>query len=346
MYWDKFEKANYFLEAIIDTADRSIDDRTIRSIFGGCVSDGGQWNMFVNIVRKYGLVPKVAMQENASSGNTGPMNGALTSRLRYAAKELRDMFAAGASLTELRAFKLEVLKDMHTILRMHLGNPPSKFNWQWKDEKKKVHTETNMTPKEFVKKYVTIPYEEYVCLVHDPRPSNPYFRTYTVEYLGNVAEGGIVKYLNIPIDMMKKIAFNTIKGGEPVWFGCDCGQQFHRDMSIWDDEMYNPENFYGMKTRFRDKAERLLYKLTAMNHAMLFTGVHIKNGKPVKWRVENSWGTKGAGGGFYTMMDSWFDEHMFEIAARKSTLPKKLQDALKLPPIVLPAWDPMGSLAD
>ena len=348
MYWDKFEKANYFLEAIIETADREIDDRTVRSIFGGCVSDGGQWNMFANIVRKYGLIPKAAMPETSSSSGTGGMNHALTSRLRVGAKQLRDLHAGGASLGELRQVKLEILKDVHKVLRTHLGNPPTKFDWQWKPatkKKKKICRETNMTPKAFAKKYVSIPVDEYVCLVHDPRKTSPVGRTFTVEYLGNMVGGGLVIYLNVDIGLMKKITFKTIMGGEPVWFGCDCGKQMHRDMSVWDKDMFNHEILYGFPMELPSKEDRLLYGVTAMNHAMLFTGVDVRNRKPTKWRVENSWGSKGADNGFYLMNDSWFDEHMFEIATRKSALPLKLQKALDKPPIVLPAWDPMGSLA-
>jgi len=345
MYWDKFEKANYFLEAIIETAGRDIDDRTVATIFGNCVSDGGQWNMFVNIVRKYGLVPKTAMPETKSSSGTGDMNRALTGRLRIGAKQLRDLFAGGARIKELRAVKNEILGDVHTVLRMHLGNPPAKFAWQWKDKKKTLRRERNMTPQKFAKKYVTIPLEEYVCLVHDPRETSPAGRTFTVEYLGNVVGGGLVIYLNIDIELMKKIALKTVLRGEPVWFGCDCGKQMHGEMAVWDTDMFDYEGFYGFPMTLESKADRLLYRTSAMNHAMLFTGVDVEKGKPKKWRVENSWGDKGEGKGFYLMNDSWFNEHMFEIAARKSDLPVKLQRALDRPPIVLPAWDPMGSLA-
>ena len=345
MYWDKFEKANYFLEAIIETAGLDIDDRTVATIFGNCVSDGGQWNMFVNVVRKYGLVPKTAMPETKGSSGTSVLNGPLVGRLRLAARQLRKMNAAGASLKELRTVKLEVLKDVHMFLRIHLGTPPSKFDWKWKDNKGKLHHEPNMTPQKFFRKYVTLPLDDYVCLVHDPRKTSPYNRTFTVKHLGNVVDGGIVKYLNIDIDLMKKITMKTILGGEPVWFGCDCGKMMHRDMSVWDKNMFDYETFYGTTTDIEDKADRLLYKTSAMNHAMLFTGVDVVKGKPRKWRVENSWGDKGQGKGFYLMNDSWFNDYMFEIAARKSSLPVALQKAYEKPPIVLPPWDPMGSLA-
>ena len=346
MFWDKLEKANYFLEAIIGTAEKDIDDRTVVTILENCVADGGQWNMFVNIALKYGLVPKAAMPETLSSSATGAMNGALVGRLRVGAFELRGLHAAGRPVEDLRAAKQKIMGDVFTILRLHMGNPPKEFDWQWTDDKKKFHREKGLTPRSFTKKYVTLPLRDYVALVHDPRKTSPVGRTFTVEYLGNVVEGGIVTYLNVDIATMKQIAIKTLKSGEAVWFGCDCSKMLHRDLSVWDARMFDFETLYGAPLELASKEDRLLYKRTSMNHAMLFTGVDEEHGKPKKWRVENSWGDKGEGKGLYVMNDSWFDQHMFEIAARKSALPAKLRAALDQAPIILPAWDPMGSLAD
>jgi bleomycin hydrolase len=346
MFWDKLEKANYFLEAMIETADRDIDDRTVVTIIDNCVNDGGQWNMFVNIALKYGLVPKAAMPETLSSSATGSMNFALVGRLRVGAKALRDLTRSSHPALDIRKAKEKTLADVYAILRVHLGNPPERFDWQWTDDKKKFHRKKGMTPKSFYKEYVTLPLQDYVCLVHDPRRSSPVGKTFTVEYLGNVVGGGIVTYLNVDIATMKEIAMKTLRAGEPVWFGCDCSKMMHRDLSVWDARMFDFENLYGAPLELPSKEDRLLFKRTAMNHAMLFTGVDEEKGKPKKWRVENSWGEKGEGKGFYVMNDSWFDEHMFEIAARKSRLPALLRAALDQAPIVLPAWDPMGSLAE
>jgi bleomycin hydrolase len=346
MFWDKLEKANYFLESIIDTAERPVDDRTVATILGNCVSDGGQWNMFVNVALKYGLVPKAAMPETLSSSATGSMNGALVGRLRVGARRLRELAASYVPAGDLKTAKQAIMADVYTILRLHMGNPPTVFDWQWTDDKKKFHREKGLTPKAFVKKYVANKLEDYVCLVHDPRATSPVGRTFTVEYLGNVVEGGRVIYLNVDIATMKDIAIRSMKSGEPVWFGCDCSKMMHREMSVWDAKMFDPAGLYGTALELESKEDRLLYRGTAMNHAMLFTGVDLEDGKPRKWRVENSWGEKGDGKGFYVMNDNWFDEHMFEIAARRSLLPARLRAALDQEPIVLPAWDPMGSLAE
>jgi bleomycin hydrolase len=237
-----------------------------------------------------------------------------------------------------------MVKVIHRILSIHLGTPPKRFDWQWRDKKKKFHRDANMTPQRFAAKYVTGGFDDYVCLVHDPRKTSPTGRVFTVKYLGNVVGGEIVKYLNIEMDLMKRIAVRTLRDGQPVWFGCDVGKQMDRDTGLWDADLLDYERIYDTDFTL-DKAARLEYGAACMTHAMLFTGVDLVGGKPRRWRVENSWGDKGGKKGWYVMNDSWFDEHMFEIAARVKYLPLKLREALKRKPIVLPPWDPMGSLA-
>jgi bleomycin hydrolase len=345
LFWDKFERANYFLESIIETAAQPADDRVVAFLLSHPLDDGGQWNMFVNIVRKYGLVPKAVMPETESSSSTWRMNSLLVHKLREGAKTLRELRARGASLKETRAAKHQILKVVHRILSIHLGTPPTKFVWQWNDKHRKFHRDGEMTPQQFARKYVTLPIDEYVYLVHDPRPTSPINRTFTVQYLGNVVGGDPVLSLSVEIGLMKELTMRSIMKGEPVWMGCDVGKMMRRDLGLWDRNLFDYEAVYD--TAFTmNKASRLVYHQACLTHAMLFTGVDVVNNRPRRWRVENSWGEEKTGRkGFFVMNDSWFDEHMFEVVIRKSALPKALQKALKLPPIVLPPWDPMGALA-
>ncbi|MFN8511243.1 MAG: C1 family peptidase [Thermomicrobiales bacterium] len=344
MFWDKLERANYFFEAIIETAERPVSDRTVGFLLDSPVEDGGQWNMFVNLVKKHGVVPKALMPETHSSSNTRTMNGLLRTKLREGAKTLRDAQAAGATLSALRATKDDLMRVIHRMLCVHLGTPPVRFTWQWQDKDKEFHRDEEMTPQEFAAKYITVPIDDYVCLVHDPRATSPFGKTFTVEYLGNIVGGAIVKYLNVEIDVMKSIAQRTIMAGEPVWFGCDVGKQMRRDLGLWDKDLFDYGALYGTEFTL-DKAGRLDYHQTLMTHAMLFTGVDVLDGAARRWRVENSWGEENGQKGYFVMNDNWFDEYTFEIAARKEYLPADLQAALDLDPIVLPAWDPMGALA-
>jgi bleomycin hydrolase len=344
LFWDKLERSNYVLEGIIDSADRPVDDRTVAFLLERPLEDGGQWNMFVNLVKKHGLVPKAAMPETESSSNTRRMNSILYYKLREGARTLRDMHGSGADTGELQAAKSGMVAEIYRILCIHLGTPPATVQWQWKDDDGSFHRDEEMTPQEFAAKYVDLPLDDYVCLVHDPRPTSPLGRTFTVENLGNVVGGEIVTYLNIDIDLMKRIAQQTIVGGEPVWFGCDVGKMMRRDLGIWDANMFEYGALYDTEFTL-NKAERLLYHETLMTHAMLFTGVDVVDGSPRRWRVENSWGEENGQKGYFVMNDSWFAEYTFEIAARRDYLPAELQAALDLDPIVLPAWDPMGALA-
>ena len=344
MFWDKMERANFLLESIIETADRPVDDRTVAWLLQRSIEDGGQWDMFVEIVNKHGVVPKTVMPETQSSSNSMRLNSMLNYQMRQGALRIRKLYSAEAGLDEMRREKQEVLKVIYQVLSIHLGTPPAQFDWQWKDKDGEFKREGTMTPLEFADKYVVTPLEEYVSLVHDPRETSPFGKTFTVAYLGNVAGAPPIKYLNVDIQLMKDIAMQMLLDGKPVWMGCDTGKQMHRDLGIWDAELFDYSSVYGADFEM-DKAERLEYHQTRMTHAMMFTGVDVVDGKPRRWRVENSWDDKVGDKGFFMMNDSWFAEYMFEIACPKSYLPSDLQAALEQEPIVLPPWDPMGSLA-
>jgi bleomycin hydrolase len=344
MFWDKLERANYFFEAIIESAERDVDDRSVAFLLDQPLSDGGQWNMFISLVKKHGLVPKAMMPETDSSSNSRRMNGVLRAKLREGARELRELHARGATPSSLRSVKTEYLETIDRILNIHLGTPPERFLWQWRKSDGEFERSGELTPLEFASRFVELPLDEYVCLVHDPRPANPYGRTYTVQYLGNVVGGRRVTYLNVPMEVMKGVARRVLEDGEPVWFGCDVGKQMRRDLGLMDRDLYDLGAVYDTEFEM-DKAARLEYGETRMTHAMLFTGVDVVDGATRRWRVENSWGADPGQKGYFTMNDSWFDEYMFEIAARRSYLPAEFQSALELEPIVLPPWDPMGALA-
>jgi bleomycin hydrolase len=342
MFWDKLERANYFLEAVIETAGRDLDDRTVAFLLETVAGDGGQWNMFAALVEKHGLVPKSYMPETQSSSNTARMNSILRYQLRQGARSVRAAKAEG--IEAARAAKADIMQVIYRVLCIHLGTPPERFDWQWTDKDKKFHRDGVLTPQEFAAKYVDLPVSDYVCLVNDPRPTSPIGRTFTVEYLGNVVDGPPVTYLNVEVQQVKDIAAATLQGGEPVWFGCDVGKMMSNDYAYWNADLYDLPSVYNASFDL-DKAARLAYHESAMTHAMLFTGVDVLDGATRRWRVENSWGADRGKDGFYTMDDSWFGQYVFEIAARKSALPAELQRALEAEPIVLPAWDPMGALA-
>jgi len=345
MFWDKLEKANFFLENVLATRDEPLDGRLMMHLLSEPIPDGGQWDMFVNLVAKYGVVPKAMMAETHSSSKSGPMNAVLVAKLRQCASELRGMHAAGASVEDLRRAKQEMVEQMYRVLCIHLGRPPERFRWEWRDKDKKFHRRGEVTPREFFDEFVGMDLEDMVCLIHAPTADKPFGRLYTVEYLGNVVGGRIVRYLNVEMPVLKRAAADTIVDGQAVWFGCDVGKSLDRDLGVLDLDVYDYELIYGMDLR-QDKAERLDYGQSRMTHAMVLTGVDLdEDARPIKWRVENSWGTEKGDKGYLTMSDAWFDEYLYEITIARKYLPAELLDALDTEPIRLPPWDPMGSLA-
>ncbi len=345
MFWDKLEKSNYFLEAIIATLDEPVNGRLVSFLLQSPIQDGGQWHMFTNIVRKYGVVPKSAMPETESSSSTGAMNGQITAKLREYACELRGMAAAGKDVAALRARKAEMLDEVYRMLAIHLGEPPKQFLWQWRDKDDKFTRDGVVTPQEFQTSRVPYDLDGKVCLIHCPTADKPFNKLYTIDYLGNVLDGEPVMYLNVDLPTFKKATRDALVDGNAVWFGCDCGKLFDRELGIWDMNLYDYELVYGTTCKL-DKAGRLDYGHSSMNHAMVFTGVDLDDeGNPTKWRVENSWGDTNADKGFYVMMDNWFDEYMYEVAVDRKYIPEELHAVLAEEPIHLPPWDPMGALA-
>ena len=344
MFFDKLEKSNYFLENILSTLELEFNSRLIMHLLDSPIQDGGQWDMFVNLLMKYGTVPKKVMAESFHSSNSAQMNKLITRKLREFAKELRAAVSSGKSKSDISKMKEEMLSTIYQMLCISLGTPPEKFDWSIRDKKNKFQRFTDLTPQSFFKKHVDIDLNDFVCLINDPRKFTEYNKTYTVDYLGNVYGGNIIRYLNLENEELKKYTIKSIKADDPVWFGCDVGKFFTREFGVMDTSLFEFDKFFG--TSFgMNKAERLDYGDSVMTHAMLFTGVDLKDKKPQKWRVENSWGTDHGEKGFDIMTDPWFDQFMYEVVVHKKHLTKKLIDMYNQEPISLPPWDPMGSLA-
>jgi len=349
LFFDKLEKANCFLEAIIKTSNEPLDDRTVSLLLDDPIPDGGEWTGAMNLVAKYGLVPKSAFPETYSSSSTGSMNGVLQDLLISSAFEIRSMMLAGGDDDDdafedtVRAYKDKRLDDVWRVLAIHLGTPPKQFNWQWRDRDNEFHSCGTMTPLEFSKKFVVdIAWSSYVSLIQDPR--NEYYRTYTVDYSQTLLGGFEMKFLNVPCEDMKTITENMLKDGRPLWFACNVGQEFAESQGIWDAELYDIESLYEVKNPRMSKADRIRFGYPMGTHAMLFTGVDLeKDDKPRRWRVENSWGDSGGKDGYYTMNDNWFDINVFEVVVHPQYLTEEMIEGLQTSPIVLPAWDAMGS---
>lgn len=345
-FWDKFEKINYFLESVIDLRDRPVDDRVLTHILTTGVQDGGQWDMFVSLVEKYGVVPKAAMDETAQSSNTATMNAVLRQGLTRCAALLRRMHAEGKGLAALQAEKERMLGEFYGMLCACFGEPPRSFDFEYVDKEKHYGIVRSLTPQQFYQDYLGGDLGEYVSVIHAPTGDKPFGRTYTVDYLGNVVGGRPIRYLNVPVELLKEAVIAQLKAGETVWFGSDAGKFGDSEEGTWDDCAYDYAGAFAMDLSV-SKEDGLDLRWSAMNHAMTITGVNLDEaGAPTKWKIQNSWSDDRGNKGYFVMSDSWFNRFVYQAVVRKEYLPAAQQELLGMEPVHLHPWDPMGTLAD
>lgn len=340
-FWDIFEKSNLFLENIISTSKKSMDDREVVEYFKSPVGDGGVWNLFYNAAEKYGVVPDVIMPETAHSNNTSQMISLVNEKLRTGGYALRQSAENGKKEKDLRLEKQSVLKDVYRILALCLGEPPTQFTWRFKDKSGKI-IEKEYTPLQFYKEIVPADYtpENFVMIMNDP--TREYYKVYEIQNYKNTIEGINWIYLNLPNEDIKKAALTSIKNNEAMYASCDVGKQHNRTTGVMDPEMYDYESLLGVRFDM-DKKARILTRQSGSSHAMTLIGCDTDNNDtPVKWEFENSWGTTAGNKGYLTFTDKWFTEYMFRIVIHKKYLDDKAIESLKQKPIQLPMWDYMN----
>lgn len=345
LFWDKLERCNYYMEAVIEKANEPLEDRVMDYLMSDLLSDGGQWDMFVNIVKKYGLVPKYAYPESQTSSATVQLNKYLCKILRKYTTELRDA-VQNEGVKKARELKEEVLKDVYNVLTSTLGQMPEKFDVVLHDKDGKLIEDKGMDAHSFFDKYIGVEIDQYISLINSPTEDKPFNQTYTIKYLGNIIEGKIVKHLNLPIEELKKAAVKQLKDGYPVWFGCDVGRSsvVEDERAMLDTKAVDYESLFNVDLKL-SKEDALDYGYSMMTHAMTFTGVQMNGNEPLRFKVENSWGEKFGYKGHFVMTSDWFDQYVYQVVVNKKYLPEKLRKAYEKKAIELSPWDPMGSLA-
>lgn len=346
-FYDKLEKANYYLENICDTVDEPLDSRVVSFLNTAPVNDGGQWDMIVNLVNKYGVVPNEVFPDNAQSTASAKINYVVTEKLREFGLELRNMINNNATAAKVDQFKEDAMKTIHKTISLALGTPPNptdKFVWEFIDKDGKYkHFET--TPLDFFKTHVRYDAQEHFSLIHDPR--NDFDKLYTVDRLNNVFLGKPIEYVNTQLDEIKECAIKMLKDNEPIFFGCDVGKFSDKTSGILDTTAYDYPSAFDFDLNIT-KLQRLQTGSSQMTHAMVITGVHIDpiTNKPVRWKIENSWGDATGKKGWFMMTDEWFDEYVFQVVTNKKYASKKAYNVWKAKQFnVLPFYDPMGALA-
>ena len=333
-FYDQLEKANLFLQAIIDTRNLPIEDRKVDWLFAHPISDGGTFTGVADLVSKYGVVPAEVFPESLVANSTSAMRGQIANILRQDGLALRD---AGKK-ADLQAMKTEMLKEVYRLLCLSYGVPPTEFEWTRRDAKDNEVSTKTYTPKEFYEEFVGYDLQNnYIMVMNDP--SREYGKVYEIEYDRHTYDGHNWLYVNLPIERVKEMAIASIKGGDAMYFSCDVGKFLDRERGICDIDNYDYESLLGVKFTM-DKKQRVLTHASGSSHAMTLIGVDLKEGVPQKWLVENSWGNSGYKGKII-MTDEWFDEYMFRLVFEKKYVPEDIQALLKQKPIMLPAWDPM-----
>lgn len=339
-FYDQLEKANLFLQAVIDNAKKPMDDKLVEWLFKNPLSDGGTFCGVIDVVSKYGLVPAEVMPESYSANNTSQMARILSLKLREYGLTLRKAAAGGAKPAQLEKRKTEMLATVYRILTICLGEPVQEFTWTRKSaDGKPVETKT-YTPLSFYKEYVGTDLKNtYVMLMNDP--SRPYHKTYTIDMDRHSYDGAQWTYLNLPMDEIKQMAIASIKDSTMMYYSCDVGKFLNSKTGILSLQNYDYESLFG--TDFpMTKAERISTFASASSHAMTLMGVDLDaDGKPVKWMVENSWGASSGHNGHLIMTDEWFDEYSFRLVVEKKYVPAATLKLFDQKPTVLPAWDPL-----
>ncbi len=340
-FWDMFEKSNLFLNNIIETASKDMDDREVVTYFSSPIDDGGVWNHFYNVAGKYGVVPESVMPETVHSNSTASMRTVLKELLRKGGYDIRMAAASKASDAEIEQIKVKTLKDVYRTLSLCLGEPPVTFDWKYTDKEGNVQVLKELTPLSFYAQIVPENYttDNYVMVMNDP--TRPYYEVYDIENYRNTEEGTNWVYLNLPNEDIKAAALKSIKGDDPMYISCDVGKQLYMAQGYLAMGIYDIESLLGIDLEM-DKEARILTRQSGSAHAMTLVACDTdENDVPVKWQFENSWGAAAGDRGYLTFTDEWLDNYLFRLVVKREYLDKKAVKALGGKTVKLPVWDYM-----
>ncbi|MBO4590106.1 MAG: C1 family peptidase [Bacteroidaceae bacterium] len=335
-FYDQLEKSNLFLQAVIDTRTRPMEDKTVEWLFKNPLSDGGTFTGIADLTAKYGVVPAGVMPETYASNNTSRFTSFLKRKLREDGMRLRK---AGKK-DNLQAMKEEMLVEIYHMLALGFGEPVKSFKWAPKDKDGKYISEPKeYTPKEFYDTFLGNDLQNgYIMLMNDP--THEYWKTYEIEYDRHTYDGHNWRYLNLPLDDIKEMAVASIKDSTVLYFSCDVGKELDRSRGLLDLNNFDYGSIFGT-TFGMNKEERIRTFDSGSTHAMTLKSVRLEDGKPTMWEVENSWGAESGRKGFLIMTDEWFDAYMFRLVVEKKYAPEKVLKAYEQKATLLPCWDPM-----
>ena len=340
-FHDKIEKANYYLDQIIETAHLDINSDEVKWLNYSPASDGGYWSWFANLVSKYGVMPKSVMPETYNTESSRHMNWILSQKLREYAVDLRKMHNAGVSKSQLIEKKREVMAEVYKILAINLGEPPKEFDWEYENKDGDIVVVEGLTATTFYEDLVSTKVEDKVTLVNSPMEGRPFYRAYQSKDVNNMKGGKPMRFIHLPIEELEKYTSRSIEEGEGVWFAADVSPFFNGSLGTLDQGIWDYSAIYGTDFNM-NKTDRILYHQSSANHAMMFTGFNEStDGNIDRWQVENSWGRNTGDSGYFIMSPQWFRDYVYEVIIDKKYLPENILNLLDEEPMELPAWDPM-----
>ncbi|MFD1420711.1 C1 family peptidase [Lactiplantibacillus songbeiensis] len=337
-FWDKIERANSFYRNVEQTARQPINDRLVQFLFDNPGEDGGQWAMAAGLVQKYGVVPASAMPETYNSNNTSDFQAVLSRKLRKDGLKLRQLVMDGASEAELQSLEKSMLQEVYRLAVYAFGEPPTKFDLEYRDDDKTYHRVADLTPQAFFKDYFATDLDDYVVVTNSP--DKPLNQLYSLLDEDNIIGGKKITFLNVDMGVLTDVAVQQLQAGETIWFGNDVLRQLDRKAGYLDAHLYETAKLIGVNDHLT-KAQRLQTGEGEVSHAMTLTGVDLVDDTPTKWKVENSWGTANGDQGYFVMSQDWFNDYVYEVVVHKRFLAPEFQALLTEPAKRLPAWDPL-----
>lgn len=301
-FWDRIERANMFFQKIIATADKPLHDRTVDFYLSFALNDGGQWANAASIIEKYGVVPEYVMPDTHNTKDTSDVAEVFDSLMRKDAIELRAMVQTNASAAELQEAQERMMGDVYKIAAYSFGEPPAKFDLEYRDDDKKFHQVLGLTPLKFYHKYFDTNLSDYVVVTN--APDHKMDRSYLMPAQDSVVDGLPIKFVNVPFAELQEGAIKQLQAGETVWVGNDVLQQMDRKRGLMDAKLYHREELLDVDF-VMDKKHRLETKQAVVSHAMTLTGFDMVNDQPTRWKIENSWGKDNGDNGYFVMTQDW-----------------------------------------
>ena len=335
-FWDRIERANMFFQKIIATADKPLHDRTVDFYLSFALNDGGQWANAASIIEKYGVVPEYVMPDTHNTKDTSDVAEVFDSLMRKDAIELRAIVQTNASATELQEAQERMMGDVYKIAAYSFGEPPAKFDLEYRDDDKKFHQVLGLTPLKFYHEYFDTNLSDYVVVTN--APDHEMDRSYLMPAQDSVVDGLPIKFVNVPFAELQEGAIKQLQAGETVWVGNDVLQQMDRKRGLMDAKLYHREELLDVDF-VMDKKHRLETKQAVVSHAMTLTGFDMVNDQPTRWKIENSWGKDNGDNGYFVMTQDWFEEYTYEAVINKKYLSDRVKKVAASDPVTLPAWD-------